>query len=55
MFFARPEGVPTERRFPPSLASWNVAGHPEQLRHTAPLVHAEQPSNVNETVGSDSA
>ena len=41
-FFARPKGAPTQLRIPPRLASWNVAGHPDQLRLTVSLDHAEE-------------
>lgn len=42
MFFNRPETVPVELRMPPRLASWNAAGHPDQLRLTASLDHADK-------------
>jgi hypothetical protein len=41
-FFVRPEGTPTQLRIPPRLASWNVAGHPDQRRLAASLDDAEQ-------------
>jgi hypothetical protein len=41
-FYLRPEGEPTELGTPPRLASWNVAGHPDQRRLAASLDHAEE-------------
>lgn len=42
VFFTRPEGAPIQLRTPPRLASWNVAGHPDQLRLAAALDDAEE-------------
>jgi hypothetical protein len=36
-FYLRPEGAAIELRTPPRLASWNAAGHPDQVRLTASL------------------
>jgi hypothetical protein len=41
-FYLRPEGVAIELRTPPRLASWNAAGHPDQVRLTVSLDHAEK-------------
>ena len=41
-FFLRPEGEPSALGTPLRLASWNVAGHPDQVRLTAALDHAEE-------------
>ena len=54
MFFARPEGTPIELRIPSRLASWNVAGHADQLRLTASLDGADEllTPTLNQLTGS---
>ena len=42
VFFGRPESTPIRLRMPPRLASWNAAGHPDQVRLAAALADAEE-------------
>ena len=42
LFFARPEGPAIELGVPPRLATWNVAGDPDQLKLAASLEDADQ-------------
>lgn len=41
-FYARPEGGAIQLRVHPRLASWNAAGHPDQLQLEAALIDTEQ-------------
>lgn len=40
-FYDRPESTATPLVVAPRLASWNAAGHPDQVRLSAALDHAE--------------
>jgi hypothetical protein len=41
-FYLRPQGASIELRTPPRLASWNAAGHPDQVRLTVSLDRADK-------------
>ncbi|MGH3977720.1 MAG: hypothetical protein ACRDRZ_01770 [Pseudonocardiaceae bacterium] len=41
-FYARPEGAPIQLRVQPRLASWELAGHPDQLRLADALADTER-------------